>query len=567
MAIDNIREGLNININIALRNNFKKYYSKSSIIRCTVSLRSDLSVENPTLPESEFEAEIYDDSLIEGVVADLPDETAIQYTAYSDGDEYFTRYFYTDEVRWENNILYIHARDQVHKLDDELAPLYIGQVWDGRDNIAYSWGLYYLNLLIRDLVGGTATDTYSTSGKIEHYSFAGFSSPEGVSSSGNQVNSILERGTRREMIAKLMNLCRFDFPEGFLEDRNSFYLNYVDAGRPQITYDKPTAKFDIYEEDCGDLKEERQQNVSRYNFRVRDVMRVGEHNYRKALPDTHGTVFKQKGISAEYSDYVDAVWFGKKTQPYYDEQVDFSFLYFNTDPDNEYKRRSRPYTNTFDLSDEYWMRSYKYGMWLYDPDITANSFNAGGFDYINLSGDEWTKARGQSSWTVANRWNSLVSAGYIDSDATTADLDVIGWGFTATNEKNIPISTNRKGVVVNCDDFIWNGEIYVIGYTNSNSRLRILPDMALRQLGNRTNLCGSFIHRSIQNLQPRDVFRFYFAEKTLTTNSNYSPSNITDENDNVLEIGGYEDRTVENHTITHENGGSISEITYRRGIV
>ena len=566
MAIDNIREGLYINVNVELRKNFKKYYGRASIIRCIVSLRSDLSVENPTLPESELECEIYDDSLIEGVVADLPDETAITYTAYGDGDEYFTRYFYTDEVRWENNILYIHARDQVHKLDEEIAPLYIGQVWYGHDNIAYSWALWYLNLLIRDIVVGTPTKSYTNSDKIEHFSYESFSSPEGVSNSGNQVNSIIERGTRREIIAKLINLCRFDFPDNFFESMTSFYLNYVDAGRPKITWSKPTAKFDIYEEDCGDLKDDRQKNVTKYNFRVRDVLRVGAQAYYKAFPDTHGTAFKYKGISAEYTDYADITYFGKKMQPYYDEQHDFTFLYWNSDVDNEYQRRSRPYTDTFDYSDDYWVRSYKYGMWLYDKDVEINAFSKGGFDFINLSGSEWTKSRGQG-WSVAGKWSQLVSGGYIDSDATETELDAIGLGFQATDEKVKPVYTGRKGVVTNFEDFIWNGEIYAVSKTNTNNRVQLLPDMGLVQAGTRTNLCGSFIHRSIQNLQPRDVFRFHFAEKILTTSGSYLQRNITDENDNELEIGGYEDRTVENHTITHENGGSISEITYRRGIV
>ena len=105
MAINNIAKRRHIEIVLALTDSFSISFSEDDIIRCVLSLRGDLSIENPTLPESEFEAEIYWDTFTSEMAADLPDETSVTYkcsyptagTSVSWGP---VRYFYTDKVEW-----------------------------------------------------------------------------------------------------------------------------------------------------------------------------------------------------------------------------------------------------------------------------------------------------------------------------------------------------------------------------------------------------------------------------------------------------------------------------------
>ena len=55
--------------------------TNDSIISCIVSLRSDLSIEDPTLPESELNVEIYNDVDISEAVASIPDDSPLIYSA------------------------------------------------------------------------------------------------------------------------------------------------------------------------------------------------------------------------------------------------------------------------------------------------------------------------------------------------------------------------------------------------------------------------------------------------------------------------------------------------------
>ena len=66
-------------------------------------------------------------------------------------------------------------------------------------------------------------------------------------------------------------------------------------------------------------------------------------------------------------------------------------------------------------------------------------------------------------------------------------------------------------------------------------------------------------------MQPRDVFTFVSATQLLC---NESDEILLTESGEELMIneGTSEDCTIETITITHENGGTISEITYRKGI-
>lgn len=578
MAINNIRTARKIEIAITMPDGTVTAFREDDIIRCVVSLRGDLSPINPTLPESEIEADIYAADVMGAVIADLPDETAITYKTGSKTSVYWdspTRYFYMDSASWENNILHIHARDQVHKLDEEIAPLYIGQKWEGQANNATSRSLQYLAWAMRDIIDGTP-EGY---GNIEHFFYQSPSNYEGTSTSGDQVNSLLERGTRREMIAKMMNICRFDFPENFLQSNyyhDSFRFTYVDAGSPLFYLEKDYGTtVTINEEDCGDIKEEREKNIEQYNFKIADILQLsgetvippGSSYWTQTIKaeGCSGVVKKQKYISLEYSGLIDQFYVAMTTG-------DNSYISIWAKTTKETGiARSRPYNTQFGVGDAWktWLQEHKYGMWLIDEDVSNNALNNTKFDFVNLSGNRWYDK--ETSWyingveqTIAQMWQYLITNGYITADAESVTFDIHAVAHAITDETIQKVRTGRNGIVENVDGLAWIGEMYAINYNTPRERIKILPDMGLNQMARRQTVTGSFVHRSIAELQPWSHINFYFIEKILTDENEIT---LTDENGKELKIGGYEKRTVETITTTHERGGSISEITYRRGVI
>ena len=95
--------------------------NNQNLISATVSLRTDLSTYNPTLPESELNIEVYNDADISSVVASIPSDTPITYSAGYAGDMSTVRKFYvSDQVTWKDNVISIHAVDAVHFMDKEM---------------------------------------------------------------------------------------------------------------------------------------------------------------------------------------------------------------------------------------------------------------------------------------------------------------------------------------------------------------------------------------------------------------------------------------------------------------
>lgn len=575
MAIANIVKRRNIEIVLTLADATTMTFTEDDILRCVLSLRSDLSIENPTLPESEIEVEIYSETFTSDMAADLPDETSITYRCtYSTNGSVPTwgalRYFYTDNVEWNNNVLKIHARDQVHKLDEELPAIYIGQRWTGLANQANSRSLIYLLYAFCDAINGVAQGGWLVGNIIEHLTFPGLSNYEGTYSTGDNCDVIMERMTRREFVAKMMNLCRFEFESGFLSgNRTEFKLNYVDAGRPQLSTYKTGYSFNVYEEDCGNLQESRPKNVSQYNFKIRDVWASSNTpaNYafgeNTVMDGASASVIAGNGMSLSYRNYSD--WW----QPGFEflptpSKPEFGFFgLWWYDFDDSYFYRARPYQPTIDLGNISQLRQYRYGYWLLDNDAQTNPFNFARFDYVNFADGTWNTPMGGDSKTPAQRWQKFIDYDLVDPSATNETLQMSGYYYDLTNEQVFPVATGKNGAVVTPSDYIWNGAVYVVGQDNIQ-RKRVLPDMALQNLAKRSQLGGSFVHRGEPNWQPRDYFRFYFIERNLLSGGG---DQLTDENGNEFLIGGYEYRTVETITTTHEKGGTYSEITYKRGTI
>lgn len=584
MSIDtenakDIRQSMAVQVTIGTISDGGYYLllTNSKLIRVTLSLRSDLSIINPTLPESEIEIEAYCEDDISEEVAKLQDGTPITFRAGYVGSWSDTRRFYTDqEITWDKGILHIHARDQIHKLDSELPSIYLGQKW-ARTNSSASINRAFTSLYMAffDIIQGKSNgwDPYISGGKSNGNILRLYSDPYPAISTlslnsmdgtfttmptDGAVNSIIEHKTRREMVAQLMNLCHQDYPVGFFNGRDAFWLTYVDAGLPSITVDKPTSKFTIYEEDCGNIVNSHERDVSEYQFIIRDVLSSGY--FRRKQDGVNATAFKQSGIAATYQGFIDLCYFGLFDSTPPDEEVDFTYLW-NQYQSEEMVKRSRPYGTSW-TDTEAWKRTNKYGMWLLDESLEDNAWNIGGFSFIDLSGSKWTSTHSTSE-APSTRWNNWVANAYIDATAETASLDVTGYYFLATNERTFAINTGKSGQVFKSENVIWNGHIYAASYNNPSQSICILPDYGLKSLANRSKHIGSFTWKGDPRMQPRDVFTFMFIEKQLV---NENEDALLTENGDTLWIGGGEERTIENITMTFEKGGFTSEITYRKGI-
>ena len=122
--------------------------TNDSLINATVSLRSDLSLLEPTIPESELNIKIYHGVDISEDVANIPEDTPIIYQAGYDGDMSPERKFYVSgQITWADNVLTIHAVDAVHFLDIEMNA---SVLWRGDAEIFRL--MYYI---VEDLAGIT----------------------------------------------------------------------------------------------------------------------------------------------------------------------------------------------------------------------------------------------------------------------------------------------------------------------------------------------------------------------------------------------------------------------------
>lgn len=567
---------------------FERRFNNENLLKVVVSLRSDLSKVSPTLPESEIEIEAYVEDDISEQVAGLSEGTPVQFRAgYPYGDPYYewsdTRYFYTDEpIRWDNGVLYIHAVDQVHKLDGTLSPIFIGQRWqDNAYNQSYYGAFGYLYAVFWDIIQGWADYYYhyvpplNRELRIKHF-YADYS-PMGQTmieqidghygssiAPNGSINSIISSATRREMIAKLMNLCHQEYPEGFFNDPydrggfNNFWLTYVDAGRPSLTMRKPTPTFTIREEDCADVKRSRERRAAEYKFKIRDVDYVNANNIQ-GMDYVTGTIFKQKAMALEYSGLVDACAVGIRI----DDVQGYAGVQniWELDWNGQWPEKARPYDPNWSRYVQQDNRAQNYyGQWLLDENLIDSDWFIQKYSYFDL-GAVWNTPNYDGT-TPANEWAEWISVGAIDSNATETGATSRGYYFLTTNEREYVIDPGVNGVTIAPDDYIWNGYILAKSW-DTNNELKILPDEGLKAIANRSDEIGSFTWKGDPRMQPRDVFTFVFIEEQLF---NENDEALLTEDGVELWGGGEEVRTIENITMTFEHGGLISEITYRKGI-
>lgn len=541
-----------------------------NLIRATVSLRSDLSRIGPTLPESEIEVEAYFETDISDALADAGEELEVRYIWFpvgTTGGETFTRYFYTDErATWADKILHIHAVDQVHKLDEELPPMYIGQDWYwNNSSISDHNVLHNMAYAFIDFVTGRRDSDY---GQLKHSSIISrsnvFQNEDGTYTTipeGGALNMLQPRMTRREAIAKMMNLCRWDFDAGTLANRTDYWPTFVDAGRPRVYLMKPTSDpITIKREDCGDVKESKEPVFSSIMATVSDVQWLGAGKFDETY-DANMTarIIKYQGITFAYSGYGDYYSVGAE-----DPDVPLQIYYFYVRPysdDNNARKRPPQGSNTNASA-----INNNYGKWLLDDNVATNAWTPENntYSYLDLSGAKWTQPIDPSAptETPAYIWQQWTDVDIIPDDADAIDAINAAQFFLPTAPRRITKSRAGSGAGYTIQD-----EMFLMGHAkmrryDGTGEINLLPDAGINHLLDMSNVVGSFTWKGDPRLQPRDFVNFVYAD-----------GELTDENDFVLQTADGDDIiinqskiiTIENITTTHERGGTICEITYREG--
>lgn len=548
---------------------------EDTLIKATASLRSDLSRFNPTLPESELEVEAYSETDISDQLAEAGDELEIRYDWYPTGASSAarTRYFYTDQrITWENKILHIHAVDQVHKLDEELPPMYIGQDWFWNDASSSTTNvLHGLTLAMYDFVdgkraGNTSNIKHLNSGS-QYYAFNGKDGTFSTAPEGGALNILHPRMTRREAIAKMMSLCRWDFDAGALNNKTNFWPAYVDAGKPRVIFEKPNAiPITIKREDCGNVKESKEPVFSSITATVSDVSWIGAVQFDEINdPDMTSRILKYQGITFDYNGgYGDYYLVGIPNDPDRPWRLRIFYIRDYTEDNNA---RKRPPVDYFTAgTDDDLARKNQYGKWLVDAGVATNAWTPedNTYSYLDLSGAKWTQPLDPDAPTETpdSIWNECVYYEDIPADAEAVDASNQATFFLPTAPKRITKSRAGSGAGYTIQD-----EMFLMGHAkmqryDGTGEIHLLPDEGINHLLDMSNVVGSFTWKGDPRLQPRDIVNYVFED-----------GELTDENDFVLQTADGDDIiinqskiiTIENITTTHERGGTICEITYREG--
>lgn len=211
-------------------------FNNDNLISVNLDLRSDLSIVNPSWQVSGIEISAYWPDDISSAVANIGDDVPIYYYAGYSGDYSDTRHFYlSEQVTMESNILTIRGEDQSHKLEDAKA-VALQRLDTTAKNGWRNLYLFFRNIIQNAGIKASVQAPPSESG-----------------STTTKRNMVLQEAPRRDYIADIMNMSHV----------GTFWPVFVDAGIPKITWSKPTKKWDIYEEDCGDVKRSYSRNINK----------------------------------------------------------------------------------------------------------------------------------------------------------------------------------------------------------------------------------------------------------------------------------------------------------------
>ena len=498
--------------------------TNDTLIKAVVSLRSDLSIINQTLPESELNVEAYNDADISEAVANLPEDTPITYQAGYPGDMSPIRKFYVSgQVTWADNVLSIHAVDAVHFLDVTTAAAVDSQ----SGSVPRLCGTIrtYLDYYIQDVQ---------------------FSGDEGQFYDRNAESTrghyLLRPGWNlRELVAFMNNYLHQPLSNG-----DTPWPTYVDAGIPRRSLPRPQPSTTIQEDDCASINMTVERtihgvSVDAPNVQVVDSAQIGR-----------GEWIKNVGVSLEYSNELLAdnnICFGiyaglsggeearEKLQAYFGP-ITLQHGVFRVVPANQRGRLSAG-PGSVGTPWGYDSKAYPSGL----SQEEAKEFPPGsGFrneafaafipwDAVYESGLEFT--------SQTDAWARLTAAGIMGNDATSIELAIAG-GALMLDEETIAFGDSKTPEEISFDKIA--GALAARPYGGGSEKI-LYPDSIWSYIQATSPITCSFTWKGDPRIQPRDVFTFHRLD------------------------GTDEDWTFENITLTHEKGGTVAEITARKGIV
>lgn len=518
--------------------------TNDSLIKATVSLRSDLSLVNPTLPESELNVEVYNDADISEIVAGLPEDTPITYQAGYEGDMSPIRKFYVSgQVTWADNVLNIHAVDAVHFLDIDLIPLQLNESYGTDWSTVDAFGYAITNWLYNLGVTSTTTEPDSPFKTIRIGSLA-LDSPTEWMVTTREV-------TIREFIAFVQNVIRLrEVPGKYCWGTrvSDYVLNYVDAGIPKLYLSEDSPRHTLSEDDCADIK----RNIDVFPGIINaKTQRAWIQRGTLGVPYVSTVIgsaewAKGVGISLNLDEETYGCMIGIPSSQV-PNPVGFDITPLAPITASGDARMGWPY-----LSDgSIWRYGGDHPMALIDnetPNGQAAEMEGDQKYGIYSSFIEWSayydNGNNWYNWNnMAQTWNGLVSRGVIPSDATTWRGDIYGYkvNYETIDRRVVIHSDNTREAEINIPI---KGRAFLTETSNDFVRpVEVFPKMALESLSSRSPITYSFTWKGDPRMQPRDVVEWNRLDGTTET------------------------ITLETITLTHEKGGTVAEITARKGIV
>lgn len=522
--------------------------TNENLISCTLELRADLKPIDPTLPQSEIVVEIYSPNDVAEVMADVINELPITYSAGYAGDMSPTRQFYlSEQATWEDNVLTIHGVDASSRLEKEIDPFYIGRFF-------YDVYTRYRQIFSPTVQGGhwmlyqAFVDTLKNCGiEPEEEDVAPPKTSADSLLNGNLVRSVVDVQPGRDLIANMMNLLHQDYNAGDFTGIDSYWLTYVDAGRPTVRWRKPSARWTIKEEDCGDIHRDIERKIGKLavpNKKVNiSAVRNDTNNPHRLEQIGQGQtevgqadIIKDSGVALKLNVLSDMDLLTYVFNP---------IVHYNNLRFRQHATLMAP--QGFPLTQQGWRDTgsqhvlpegatydQSYGKKLFGGELWQ--------DWSTILSDFWRFITGTDPRTPLYQEGTTPPLRVYPVDPTedSAQLQIFGAAYNL--DDNTTVYRFGDGVEVEASNTSWAGFVWVRKKDRSKA-YQILPEEGVKSLGKRSRETGSFTWKGDPRMQPRDVFNF---EKLDGTN---------------------EARTVESISLKHERGGTSATVTYRKGVV
>lgn len=445
--------------------------TNDNLISAVVSLRSDLSILDPTLPESEINIEAYFDTDISEILASIPDETPVTYQAGYEGDMSPVRKFYlAEQITWADNVMRIHAVDAVHLLDAEVP---FDLLLDNAYVAVYRAMRYMLERV------GISYDYEAL-----------------TASSSEQGGIIMKKGPCREIVKNLMWL----MGPNKLSASRWFIPRFVDAGIPKLSHSAGQSLWTINENDCGDINRNVDRKISSITFQWDNLDLLTGNNIIVGSYDW----YKNTGAFLNIDE--DTYWFSiavpdgtaGETSGYGNWAI-IPTNVAGTTSENGPAPVIIGGARTYDVQK------------LFGPDLPQNEMVDGAKEYYTQF-VPWGCAYG-SGWGSRNSqlkaWNFLTSKGAISADADSISLDLFGQKFGGEKETRTVTASAAGGVAINMliDDV--KGNSYA-----PNTSAYDFPSGLIGAKLNISPITGSFTWKGDPRMHPRDVFTFHRLDGT-----------------------------------------------------